>query len=88
MKNPALTPVIVGVGQFNDRDCVHDSLGLMIEALSRADTDAGGGWIGQLDSLAVVAQISFAQLGNCAQLIADHFGIASAHVEPTPHPTG
>lgn len=88
MKNPALIPVIVGVGQFNDRDCVHDSLGLMIEALSRSDTDAGGGWIGQLDSLAVVAQISFAQLGNCAQLIADHFGIAPAHVEQTPHPTG
>lgn len=88
MKNPALTPVIIGVGQYNDRDSNLDSLGLMIEALSRADADAGGGWIGQIDSLAVVAQISFASLGNCAQLLADHFGIMPGHIEQTPHPTG
>lgn len=88
MENASRTPVIIGVGQYNDRDSVHDSLELMIEALTRADADAGGGWIAQLDSLAVVAQLSFPNLGNCAQLLADHFGIAPAHVEQTPHPTG
>ncbi len=88
MADETRIPVIIGVGQFNDRECVHDSLGLMVEALSRADADAGGGWIEQLDSIAVVAQISFGKLGNCAQHLADHFGIVPKHIEQTPHPTG
>jgi acetyl-CoA C-acetyltransferase len=81
-------PVIIGTGQGNDRACVHDSLGLMVAALERADADAGGGWIAALDSLAVVNQISFSKLGNCAQHLAQHFGIAPGHVEQTPWPTG
>jgi acetyl-CoA C-acetyltransferase len=81
-------PVIIGVGQVNDRECVHDSLGLMVEALGKADADAGGGWISQLDSLAVVCQISFRGLGDCSRLLADHFAIAPRHIEQTPHPTG
>jgi acetyl-CoA C-acetyltransferase len=88
MANEDRIPVIIGVGQFNDRECVHDSLGLMVEALKKADADAGGGWISRLDSIAVVAQISFGNLGNCAQHLADHFGITPAHIEQTPHPTG
>lgn len=88
MANEDHIPVIIGIGQFNDRECVHDSLGLMVEALKKADTDAGGGWISRLDSIAVVAQISFGKLGNCAQHLADHFGVAPAHIEQTPHPTG
>jgi acetyl-CoA C-acetyltransferase len=86
--NPERTPVIIGVGQFNDRACEHDSLGLMIEALKVADADAGGGWIEALDSLAVVNQISFPALGNCAQQLAQHFGITPQHIEQTPWPTG
>ena len=81
-------PVIIGVGQVNDRECVHDSLGLMVQALAKADIDAGGGWIGQLDSLAVVAQLSFKELGDCSRLVADHFSIAPSRVEQTPNPTG
>ena len=81
-------PVIIGVGQVNDRECVHDSLGLMVQALAKADADAGGGWIAQLDSLAVVAQLSFRELGDCSRLVADHFGVAPSRVEQTPHPTG
>lgn len=88
MANENHIPVIIGVGQFNDRECEHDSLGLMVEALRKADADAGGGWISQLDSIAVVAQISFGKLGNCAQHLADHFGISPGHIEQTPHPTG
>lgn len=68
-------PVIIGVGQINDRDEPNkasvglDSLGLMEAALRAADLDAGGGWLGRLDSLAVVDQISFPQLGDiCAPL--------------------
>ena len=86
--DPARIPVIIGTGQINDRDCVHDSLGLMIAALERADVDAGGGWVKALDSLAVVNQISFPSLGNCADHLAQHFGIAPTHSEQTPWPTG
>lgn len=86
--DPARTPVIIGTGQINDRDCIHDSLGLMVTALENADADAGGGWLTALDSLAVINQISFPKLGNCAQSLAAHFGITPSHVEQTPWPTG
>jgi acetyl-CoA C-acetyltransferase len=86
--DPARIPVIVGTGQINDRDCVHDSFALMVAALERADGDAGGGWIAALDSIAVVNQISFPRLGNCAEALAAHFGISPAHIEQTPWPTG
>jgi acetyl-CoA C-acetyltransferase len=81
-------PVIIGVGQVNDRESVHDSLGLMVAALTKADGDAGGGWIEQLDSVAVVAQLSFRELGDCSRLVAEHFGISPKHIEQTPYPTG
>ena len=61
-------PVIVGVGQHNDRpenpDDGLDSLGLMEEALRRADADAGGGWLADIDWLGTVDQISWPQLGE------------------------
>ncbi len=88
MANENLIPVIIGAGQVNDRECVQDSLGLMVQALAKADADAGGGWIAQLDSIAVVAQLSFRELGDCSRLVADHFGIDPLFVEQTPHPTG
>jgi acetyl-CoA C-acetyltransferase len=86
--DPTRIPVIIGVGQINDRACEMDSLGLMIAALERADADAGGGWISALDSIAVVNQISFPKLGNCADALAQHFGITPQHIEQTPWPTG
>jgi acetyl-CoA C-acetyltransferase len=86
--DPTRIPVIIGVGQVNDRDCVHDSLALMIIALENADKDAGGGWIEALDSVAVVNQISFPLLGNCAQHLEQHFEISPSHIEQTPWPTG
>jgi acetyl-CoA C-acetyltransferase len=88
MADDTRTPVIIGVGQVNDRECVHDSLGLMVEALAKANADAGGGWIEQLDSVAVVAQLSFGELGDCSRLVSDHFGISPGHIEQTPYPTG
>src|ERR1700729_3033532 len=48
-------PVIIGVGQVNDRDEQNkaslglDSLGLMEAALQAADRDAGGSWLRRLD---------------------------------------
>lgn len=86
--DPARIPVIIGVGQFNDRANEHDALGLMVAALKKADADAGGWWINALDSIAVVNQISFTKLGDCAAHLAQHFGIAPKFVEQTPYPTG
>lgn len=86
--DPTRIPVIIGCGQINDRDCVHASLDLMALALEAADADAGGGWIKALDSLAIVNQISFPGLGNCAEALAHRFGITPSHVEQTPYPTG
>jgi acetyl-CoA C-acetyltransferase len=86
--DPTRIPVIIGVGQINDRESTHDSLALMVQALEAADADGGGGWIKRLDSLAVVNQIAFPQLGNCAEKLAAHFAIAPTIVEQTPYPTG
>ncbi len=86
--DPARIPVIIGVGQFNDRANEHDALGLMVAALKKADADSGGWWINALDSIAVVNQISFPKLGDCAAHLAQHFGIAPKFVEQTPYPTG
>ena len=73
MTDPERIPVIIGVGQINDRpadpDQGMDSLGLMVAALRAAEADAGGGLLSRLDSLTVVDQISFRELGNlCAPL--------------------
>src|SRR5258708_7983806 len=69
-------PVIVGVGQVNDRDendkkaLGLDSLDLMEAALRAADADAGGGWLAQIDSLGVVDQISYPELGDVSSPLA------------------
>ena len=59
--DPRTTPVIVGVGQVNDRPDDptqgHTPADLMAEALRRADGDAGGGLLEDCDWLAVVRQI-------------------------------
>ncbi len=78
MQNPV--PVIVGVGQLNDRDELGraaaglDSLDLMEAALRAADSDAGGGWLTRLDSLGVVDQISFPELGDVSAPLAARVG--------------
>jgi acetyl-CoA C-acetyltransferase len=75
-------PVIIGVGQVNDRDepgrpsVGLDSLGLMTAALQTADNDAGGGWLPRLDSLGVVDQISYPQLGDVSAPLASRVGAA------------
>ena len=79
-KNYNPIPVIVGVGQLNDRDepgkpsLGLDSLGLMEAALRAADRDAGGGWLPRLESLGVVDQISFPELGDVSAPLAKRVG--------------
>ncbi len=78
MHDPERIPVIIGVGQINDRpedpDQGLDSLGLMVEALKLADADAGGGLLPQIDSLAIVDQISFYHLGKLTEPLAAAIG--------------
>ena len=76
-------PVIIGVGEINDRPHADepglDSVELMAEALRRADADAGGKWLARADWLAIIPQISFRSYDVPAMLPAA-LGIAPAHV--------
>ncbi|MEH6723777.1 MAG: acetyl-CoA acetyltransferase, partial [Qipengyuania sp.] len=91
-QNPENIPVIVGVGQVNDRpenpgdglDPIH----LMAEALRRADADAGGGLLAECDSLAVVAQLAWPQLNPVDGKLAEVLGIDPAHRMQTAMPNG
>jgi acetyl-CoA C-acetyltransferase len=84
--------VIVGVGQINDRPETDadglNSFGLMKAALRAADLDAGGGWLARLDSLGVVAQLSFPDLGDVSRPLADALGAAPRLCRQTPYPSG
>ena len=86
------TPVIVGVGQVNDRpaDPVDglDPVGLMAEALRRADADAGGAMLAHCDTLAVVSQLGWPQLNPVDGNLAETLGIAPRHSEQTALPNG
>jgi len=65
-QDPARIPVIIGVGEINDRPDNPreglDSVELMVAAVRNADKDAGGGWIDRCDWLVNVAQMSFRDL--------------------------
>lgn len=90
--NAERVPVIVGVGQVNDRPGVAieglDPIALMAEALRRADAEAGGGWLAACDSLAVVSQLAWPHLNPVDGKLADMLGIDPAHREQTAKPNG
>ena len=81
MTDPERIPVIIGVGQVNDRpddpDAGLDSLGLMVAALKAAAADAGVP-LADIDSLAIVDQISFRALGPLCEPLAAAIGAAPA----------
>ena len=89
--DPARIPVIVGVGQINDRPAAGeeglDSIGLMASAARAADRDAGGGFVAHCDWLAVVPQISFREL-DPPSLLPVALGIAPGHVRQAPMASG
>lgn len=82
------TPVIVGVGQVNDREGGADPLTLMAQALRLADADAGSGWLAAIESLHTVAQISFPDLTDIPARLAQAAGAAPRHCTETPYPGG
>src|SRR5690349_20191571 len=90
-------PVIVGVGQLNDRPAddaaALDTLALMTAALHRADHDAGGGWLRQLQSFGIVEQMSWPTApcpgpNKITPYLLAALGIAPAHVALTSEPSG
>ncbi len=90
--DPERTPVIVGVGQVNDRpedpaDGL-DPIGLMSAALRAADDDAGGGWLADCDSLAVVAQLGWPHLNPVDGEVARALGMEPPHRMQTALPNG
>ncbi|MFN2099928.1 acetyl-CoA acetyltransferase [Altererythrobacter sp. MF3-039] len=91
-QDPERTPVIVGVGQINDRpdDPLKglDSGGLMVAALKQADEDAGGGWLADADSLAIVSQLSFPHLNPLLESVAQGTGMSPEHAFQTAMPNG
>lgn len=90
--NEAAIPVIVGVGQINDRPDAEapglNSLELMYAALQRAEADAGANCLARIDALHVVAQLSFAELGDCAKPLAEMLGAAPRLCAQTRYPMG
>lgn len=92
MTDPERIPVIVGVGQVNDRPADPasglDSVGLMAAALQVAEADAGGAWLAKLDSLAVVDQISFRELNPVAAGLATRIGAHPRFCTQTPMASG
>jgi acetyl-CoA C-acetyltransferase len=89
---PERIPVIVGVGQVNDRPAIPDQgldpAQLAEAALRRADADAGGGWLPDLESLALVDQISFPDLGDFSHSLAVSIGASPRYCTKTETPTG
>lgn len=86
-------PVIIGVGQVNDRPSddadALDSRQLMEAAIRTADADAGGGFISRIDWLGITRQISFPSLDKTmVEGICSLLGIAPAHAEQSKGPNG
>ncbi|MBX7480947.1 acetyl-CoA acetyltransferase [Qipengyuania qiaonensis] len=91
-QDPEYIPVIVGVGQINDRpespaDGL-DPVALMADALRRADSDAGGGLIADCDSLAMVAQLAWPQLNPVDGKVAEALSIDPDYRMQTALPNG
>lgn len=81
-------PVIVGVGQINDREERLNSIELMVAALRNADADAGSGWLERIDALDVVAQLSFPEFADASAPLAQTLEIAPRHCAQTRYPMG
>lgn len=89
---PDLTPIIIGVGQINDRPSDAEAglspVDLMVAALERAEEDAGTKLLKDVDYLGVVQQISFRTIKDpCPDLIA-RMGASPKQAFQTEGPNG
>jgi acetyl-CoA C-acetyltransferase len=60
----------------------------MAAALRHADADAGGGWLGRIEALDVVAQLSFPEFADASAPLAQLLEIAPRHCAQTRYPMG
>ena len=85
-------PVIIGVGQVNDRPEEPagglDPVALMVEALRRAEANCDGEVLAYCDSLAVVRQIGWPHLADVQQSVSEALGINPTYLEQTDMPNG
>lgn len=92
MNADSLIPVIIGVGQINDRpgkvEDALDPIGLMSAALRRAESDAGCSLLSGVEALSVVDQIGWPALNPLAQEVARAIGASPRIVEQTAKPHG
>lgn len=90
--NEERTPIIVGVGQVNDRpaDALSglDPVALMTAALRKAESDAGASLLEDADLLAVVKQISFPQIKDAVGPLATDLSAGKAELLQTEGPNG
>lgn len=86
------TPIIVGVGQINDRPADPlaglDPVALMAAALRRAEDDAGAALLVDADWLGVVKQIAFPEIADACAPLAASLGAAPSFAVQTPGPNG
>lgn len=87
-----LTPIIVGVGQINDRPDVPaegaSPIALMAEALRIAERDAGAALLTDADFLGIVQQISFRDIRDAREPLVAELGIAPATMVQSEGPNG
>lgn len=85
-------PIIVGVGQINDRPAVpaegKDPVELIAAALRLAEEDAGVALLADADYLGLVRQIAFPAIADVAPGVAAAIGAAPAHAFQTAGPNG
>lgn len=90
--SPERIPVIVGVGQVNDRpdnlDTALDSAGLMIRAIENADRDGGGNWAAAIDTLSIVRQISCPDIADLGSVVAKGVGAQPREIAITETASG
>lgn len=85
-------PVIVGVGQVNDRPANpvegRDPVELMAAALERAEADAGAALLADADYLGVVKQIAFPAIDDACPPLAARLGASPATMFQSHGPNG
>ena len=90
-QDPKRIPVIVGVGEVNDRPASDaealNSLQLMLAALAAADGDSGGHWLERCERILVVPQLSFSEI-DIPQGLAAATGLDTAAIRQPDMPSG
>ena len=91
LPDPFRVPVIVGVGEVNDRltdgSAPQDSGQLMLAALAQANADAGGGWLERCERILVIPQLSFSEI-DIPSALSEGLGLDRAAVREADVPSG